>query len=89
MARASRAHGSCAPGHDVSLDGHRHLIRPADTADHPDVLFDALRDAVARNEVGIRRLQARRATLEDVFLGEVDPRDAAAAGAVAEREVAS
>ena len=41
-------------------------------ATDPDHVFDALRDAVARNGAGIRRLQPRRTTLEDVFLGELD-----------------
>ncbi|MPY94939.1 MAG: ATP-binding cassette domain-containing protein [Acidimicrobiia bacterium] len=34
-----------------------------------DALYDAVRDAVAEAEVQLRRLRARRATLEDVFLG--------------------
>lgn len=61
-----------ADGFDVAPDGHRLIVTGrVDTVD-PDVVFDALRDAVARNGAGIRSLQPRRTTLEDVFLGEVD-----------------
>ena len=33
------------------------------------IVFDIVRDLVAENGLGLRRLQARRASLEDVFLG--------------------
>ena len=59
-------------GFDVEPDGHRLIVTAPGDATDPDHVFDALRDAVARHGAGIRRLQPRRTTLEDVFLGELD-----------------
>ena len=62
-------------GFTVVQDGHHHVVTAPAGATDPDRVFDAVRDAVTRHGAGIRRLQARRTTLEDVFLGEVgDPR---------------
>ena len=61
-----------AGGFEVVPDGHRLIVTTTGDATDPDHVFDALRDAVARNGAGIRRLQPRRTTLEDVFLGELD-----------------
>jgi hypothetical protein len=52
-------------------------------------VFDAVRDAVTGHGAGIRRLQPRRTTLEDVFLGEVGDSTAGAGAATAATEVAS
>ncbi len=52
-----------AGGLDVHVDGLRLVV------DGPaDVGADAVRDAAAAHRVGLRRVQARTATLEDVFL---------------------
>ena len=73
-------------GATVELDGLRHVIRPVDPAAQPDLLFDEVRDAIAANEVAVRRLQPHRATLEDVFLrgdGDASGAEPAASGASA------
>ena len=59
-------------GFEVEPDGHRLVVTASGVAPDPDHVFDALRDAVARHGAGIRRLQPRRTTLEDVYLGELD-----------------
>jgi ABC-2 type transport system ATP-binding protein len=50
-------------GLDASLDGGVILLPGADDA------YDAIRDAVAELGVGLRRLEPRGRTLEDVYLG--------------------
>jgi ABC-2 type transport system ATP-binding protein len=52
-----------ARGFDVTLDGGVLLLGDADE------LADAVRDAVADLGVGLRRLEPRARTLEDVYLG--------------------
>ena len=52
-----------ARGFDVSLDGVVLLLGAGDDA------FDAVRDTVAELGVGLRRLEPRERTLEDVYLG--------------------
>jgi ABC-2 type transport system ATP-binding protein len=52
-----------ARGLDVTLEGGVLLLGGADDA------FDAVRDAVADLGVGLRRLEPRGRTLEDVYLG--------------------
>ena len=52
-----------AKGLDVSVDGGVLLLAPDDAA------HDAVRDAVADLGVGLRRLEPRGRTLEDVYLG--------------------
>jgi ABC-2 type transport system ATP-binding protein len=52
-----------ARGFDVTLDGGFLLLGDADE------LADAVRDAVADLGVGLRRLEPRARTLEDVYLG--------------------
>ena len=52
-----------ANGLDVSVDGSVLFIAPDDAA------YDAVRDAVADLGVGLRRLEPRGRTLEDVYLG--------------------
>ena len=53
----------------VTIDGPRIIVQPIETHDDTDILFDFVRDVIAAHQVGIRRLQAHRTTLEDVFLG--------------------
>jgi ABC-2 type transport system ATP-binding protein len=48
---------------DVELTGTKLVV----TGDE-ELVVDAVRDACARREIGLRRLQRRTATLEDVFL---------------------
>jgi ABC-2 type transport system ATP-binding protein len=50
-------------GLEVTLDGSVILLAPDDDA------YDAVRDAVADLRVGLRRLEPRGRTLEDVYLG--------------------
>jgi ABC-2 type transport system ATP-binding protein len=52
-----------ACGLDVTVDGAVLLLGEADDA------YDAVRDAVADLGVGLRRLEPRGRTLEDVYLG--------------------
>jgi ABC-2 type transport system ATP-binding protein len=52
-----------AAGLDVTLDGDVLFLAPDDAA------YDAVRDAVAELGVGLRRLEPRGRTLEDVYLG--------------------
>jgi ABC-2 type transport system ATP-binding protein len=52
-----------AAGHGVVQDGAR-LVVDGD----PDVVADAVRDLAAQLDVGLRRVQRKTATLEDVFL---------------------
>jgi ABC-2 type transport system ATP-binding protein len=52
-----------ARGLDVTVDGGVLLLGGADDA------FDAVRDTVADLGVGLRRLEPRGRTLEDVYLG--------------------
>jgi ABC-2 type transport system ATP-binding protein len=78
-----------ADGFTVVPDGHRHVVTAPAGATDPDHVFDAVRDAVTRHGAGIRRLQPRRTTLEDVFLGEVGGTTAGAGSATAATEVAS
>jgi ABC-2 type transport system ATP-binding protein len=52
-----------AAGLDVTLDGVVLFLAPDDRA------YDAVRDAVADLGVGLRRLEPRGRTLEDVYLG--------------------
>jgi ABC-2 type transport system ATP-binding protein len=54
-----------ARGFDVTRDGDV-LLLAADTGDEA---YDAIRDAVADLGVGLRRLERRGRTLEDVYLG--------------------
>lgn len=58
-------------GFRVDLDGPRLVVHARNDDPDPDRLFDTVRDAVATTGVGLRRLEVRRATLEDVFLDEV------------------
>ena len=51
-------------GLEVSVDGDVLLLGASDEA------YDAVRDAVADLGVGLRRLQPRGRTLEDIYLGE-------------------
>jgi ABC-2 type transport system ATP-binding protein len=51
-------------GVDVELDGRRIIVSGAD-----DRTLDTVRDVVADLGAGLRRLQPRRLSLEDVFLG--------------------
>lgn len=63
LARCLRAHGL-----DVTVDRLRLVVAgPAEQA------ADALRDAAADLEIGLRRVQPRRATLEEVFLAADAP----------------
>ncbi|MCU1351968.1 MAG: transporter ATP-binding protein, partial [Acidimicrobiales bacterium] len=55
-----------ATGAEVRIDGRRYLVSGGED------LFDVVRDAVADHGVGIRRLQPRTVSLEDVFLGVGD-----------------
>jgi hypothetical protein len=50
-------------GLSVEHDGARLVVQGVDT-----VAADAVRDAAVALDVGLRRLQRRTATLEDVFL---------------------
>ncbi|MCU1453102.1 MAG: transporter ATP-binding protein [Acidimicrobiales bacterium] len=52
-----------ATGAEVRVDGRRYLISGDDD------LFEVVRDAVADSGAGIRRMQPRTVSLEDVFLG--------------------
>ncbi|HEX5631560.1 MAG TPA: ABC transporter ATP-binding protein [Acidimicrobiia bacterium] len=67
------AEGVIAAATRLGADVHRHgpslvISRPGGNA------FDVARDAVVSAGAAIRRLGARRTTLEDVFLGEEDSR---------------
>jgi hypothetical protein len=53
-----------AAGFMVNVDGHRVSIE-GDT----DAIADAVRDAAVALQVGLRRVERRRVTLEDVYLG--------------------
>jgi hypothetical protein len=53
-----------ARGFTVTVDGGVLLLSSDD-----DGVYDAVRDAVADLEVGLRRLGPRGRTLEDVYLG--------------------
>lgn len=55
-------------GFRVEHDALRLVVTTADENTPTDLLFDAVRDAVANNHSAIRRLGPQRATLEDVFL---------------------
>lgn len=61
--RASVVDALCAHGADVRDDGTRMLVTGGED------LFDRVRDAVVDAGAGIRRLQPRTVSLEDVFLG--------------------
>ena len=50
-------------GYDATADGGLILLGAADG------VYDAVRDAVADLGVGLRRLEPRGRTLEDVYLG--------------------
>jgi ABC-2 type transport system ATP-binding protein len=52
-----------ARGLDVTVDGAVLLLGAADD------VYDTIRDAVAELGVGLRRLEPRGRTLEDVYLG--------------------
>ena len=52
-----------AAGLDVTVDGGILFLEPGDDG------YDAVRDAVADLGVGLRRLEPRGRTLEDVYLG--------------------
>jgi ABC-2 type transport system ATP-binding protein len=52
-----------AAGIDVTVDGGIVFLEPGDDA------YDTVRDAVADLGVGLRRLEPRGRTLEDVYLG--------------------
>ncbi len=54
-------------GWQVARDGTRLTV--AADPEHEAQAFDAVRDAVASNRAALRRLHARRASLEEVFLG--------------------
>ncbi len=54
-------------GLEVSVDGLRLVVEGA-----ADAGADAVRDAAAAQRIGLRRVQARTATLEDVFLAAGD-----------------
>jgi ABC-2 type transport system ATP-binding protein len=56
-----------ARGWPVQRDGARLVV--AAPADDEDAAFDAVRDEVAGAGAALRRLQPRRASLEEVFLG--------------------
>lgn len=55
------------------VDAHRLIVPFAG-----DATYDAVRDALAEEEIPVRRIARRRETLEDVFLAAGDARDAAA-----------
>ncbi len=55
-------------GYTVEQDALRLIVTARDSNLDADVLFDAVRDAVANTHSAIRRLGPQRATLEDVFL---------------------
>ncbi len=57
------------PDTRVVVEGTRVRVESVDPSIDPDVVCDLVRDIVAGHQVGIRRLQAHRTTLEDVFLG--------------------
>ena len=61
------AAGVRARGLEVTVDGLRLVV-----SGPPEASADAVRDAAASSGVGLRRMQARTATLEDVFLAADD-----------------
>ena len=56
-----------ASGHEVDVDASHLTVQGAD-----DGVYDAIRDAIAASGSGILRLEARRVSLEQVFLEGLD-----------------
>jgi hypothetical protein len=57
-----------AKGHPVEVDRNRLTISLAEGRNDTDELLALVRDEVAANDWGIRRLEPQVVTLEDVFL---------------------
>jgi ABC-2 type transport system ATP-binding protein len=58
-------------GFVVDVEGDRLVVDDTERGEGPEVVYDAVRDAVTTSGVGLRRLTNRTVRLEDVFL-EVD-----------------
>ncbi|HVE93289.1 MAG TPA: ABC transporter ATP-binding protein [Acidimicrobiales bacterium] len=65
-----------ADGHDVTVVDASRLV----VAFAGDATYDAVRDALAEEEIPVRRIARRRETLEDVFLAAGDAEPGAVAG---------